>query len=239
MSIRRLSALGASRVQGGQHHVPGEGGLDGDVGGLAVADLADRDHVRVGAQHRAQPGVEGHPGLRGDLHLLDARDPRLDRVLDREDRAGSVVEHVQGGVQGGRLARPGVPGHEHGPMRAVDRVVEAVLLVAVHPERLEVLDDDALVEDAQHRALAVDEREGDDADVDAPALDVQCQAPVLGDAALGGVEVGHDLDPRDHRRCHPAAHLRVEHPVDAEQHPGVPLFGVDVDVEAPAGRPGR
>ncbi len=94
------------------------------------------------------------------------------------------------------------------------------------------LHDGALVEDAHHGALAIDEREGDDADVDAPALDVQREAAVLGDAPLGDVEVGHDLDARDHPGGHPAAHggRGVEHPVDAEQHAGVAFFGVDVDV---------
>ena len=55
MSIRRLErAGGVAGVQRREHEVAGERGLDRDVGGLAVADLADHDHVGVGAQHRAQ-----------------------------------------------------------------------------------------------------------------------------------------------------------------------------------------
>jgi hypothetical protein len=38
-------------VQGGEDHVAGQGRLDGDPAGLGVADLADHDHVGVGAQH--------------------------------------------------------------------------------------------------------------------------------------------------------------------------------------------
>jgi len=34
-------------VQGGEDEVAGQGGLDGDLGGLEVADLADHDDVRV------------------------------------------------------------------------------------------------------------------------------------------------------------------------------------------------
>ena len=53
------------RVQRREHEVAGEGGLDRDLGGLAVADLADHHHVRVGAQDRPQRGGEGQAGARG------------------------------------------------------------------------------------------------------------------------------------------------------------------------------
>ena len=39
-----------------------------------------------------RPDVERDAGLGGDLHLLDAGDPLLDRVLDRQDAALAVVE---------------------------------------------------------------------------------------------------------------------------------------------------
>ena len=47
-------AGGIACVDGGEHQVAGERGLDSDVGRFAVADLPDHDHVWVGAQHRAQ-----------------------------------------------------------------------------------------------------------------------------------------------------------------------------------------
>jgi hypothetical protein len=191
-------------------------------------------HVGVGAQHRAQPDVEGDAGLGRDLHLLDAGDALLDGVLDREDAALAVVELVQGGVERGRLAGAGRPGDEHGAVRPVDRAREALELGALHPERLEPVDGHvaALVEDAHDDALAVDERQRDDADVHAPAFDRQRETAVLGHAPLGDVEVGHDLDARDDAHRHPAldGRRRGEHAVDAEQHARVALLGVDVDV---------
>ncbi len=55
ISIRRVIADGGVvGVQRGEHQVPGERGLDRDLRGLAVADLADHDHVGVGAHDRAQ-----------------------------------------------------------------------------------------------------------------------------------------------------------------------------------------
>src|SRR3989338_9567345 len=46
-------------VQGREDEMAGERGLDGDVGRLAVADLADHDDVRVLAHNRAEPLGEG------------------------------------------------------------------------------------------------------------------------------------------------------------------------------------
>src|SRR5690606_41872165 len=40
-------------VQGRQHEVAGEGGLDGNRGRLAIPDLAHQDHVRVLSQERS------------------------------------------------------------------------------------------------------------------------------------------------------------------------------------------
>ena len=61
------------RVQRRQHEVTGERGLDRDVRGLEVADLADEHDVGVGAQDRAQRGRERQPGAVVHLHLVDAR----------------------------------------------------------------------------------------------------------------------------------------------------------------------
>ena len=59
ISIRRVIADGrVVGVQRREHEVAGERRLDRDLRGLAVADLADHDHVGVGADHRAQPGGE-------------------------------------------------------------------------------------------------------------------------------------------------------------------------------------
>ena len=56
-----------------------------------VADLADHDDVRVLAEEGAERAREGEPDLRLDVHLVDALDLVLDRVLGRQDvevRAG-------------------------------------------------------------------------------------------------------------------------------------------------------
>jgi hypothetical protein len=50
---------GVIGVQRRQHQVAGERGLQGQLGGLGVADLADQDDVGVLAQDAAQPAGEG------------------------------------------------------------------------------------------------------------------------------------------------------------------------------------
>ena len=56
----------------------------------------------------------------------------------------------------------------------------------------------ALVEDSHDDLLAVHRRQGRDAQVDAACRRRSRDAAVLRDAALGDVDVGHDLEPADH-----------------------------------------
>ena len=126
-------------MQRGEHEVAGERGLDGDVRGLPVADLAHHDHVGVGPQHRAQPGVEGHARLGRDLHLLDPRDVLLDGVLDCENAALAVVDGTERGVQGRRLARPRGARHQHGAVGLVDRRADVLQRARGHAASVSII----------------------------------------------------------------------------------------------------
>nr|GFD54437.1 hypothetical protein [Tanacetum cinerariifolium] len=59
-------------VQGGQHQVAGERGLDRDATGFQVAHLADHDDVRVLAHDGAQCSGEVEAYGRLHLNLVDA-----------------------------------------------------------------------------------------------------------------------------------------------------------------------
>ena len=99
-----------------EHEVTGLGGLERRLGRLAVAELADQDHVRVLAEHAPERLVE-RLGVDPDLALVDdaARVvvEDLDRVLDRDDvlpaRAVDVAEHRR---ERRRLADAGRAGDE-------------------------------------------------------------------------------------------------------------------------------
>src|SRR6185295_1917561 len=60
-------------------------GLERDLGGLAVADLAEEDDVRVLPEDRAERGREREARLLVHLDLVQARELVLDRVLDGDD----------------------------------------------------------------------------------------------------------------------------------------------------------
>jgi hypothetical protein len=74
--------------------------------GLLVADLAEQHDVGVRAQDRAQRRGEGQARLGVGLHLVDAGQPVLDRVLDGDDVDLGLADDVERRVQGGRLAGP-------------------------------------------------------------------------------------------------------------------------------------
>ena len=71
------------RMQRRQHEVAGHRRAKRDLRRLLVADLADEDDVRVGAEDRAQPCGERQPRPGVDLDLIEPFGPVLDRVLDR------------------------------------------------------------------------------------------------------------------------------------------------------------
>ena len=100
------------------------------------------------------------------------------------------------------------------------------------PRRVELDDPALLVEDAQHGRLAADERQRRHADVDLAAVDGQGHAPVLRRAALGDVQLGHDLDARDDAGHHLARDPRRvgEHAVDAVADEDLARAGLEVDV---------
>src|SRR4051812_17170234 len=60
------------RVEGREYEVARERGLDGDLGGLEVAYLADENDVRVLPQEGAERGREVKTYLLLHLNLIDA-----------------------------------------------------------------------------------------------------------------------------------------------------------------------
>ena len=87
----RDGARGVVRVDRREHEVTRERRVDRDLERLRVADLADHDDVGVLPEERAQRAREREADLRLHVHLVDALDLVLDRVLGGQDvevRAG-------------------------------------------------------------------------------------------------------------------------------------------------------
>ena len=143
-----------------------------------------------------------------------------------------VVQLGQAGVEGGGLARTGGPGHQHHAEGRGDGLVDVVDGLLLHAEVGQVEVQVALVQDTHHDLLPEDAGQGRDTQIDLLVADLQLDAAVLGNAALGDIQLGHDLQPADDgvlqldRRLHDL----VQHAVDAVADPHVLLVGLDVDV---------
>ena len=148
-------------VDGGEDEVAGEGGLDGDVRGLRVADLPHHDLVRVVAQDGAQAAGEGEALLLVHRDLGDPLELVLDGVLDGDDLVFLGLDLGEGGVEGGGLAGAGGARDQHHPVGLPDEPAEAGQLLLVEAQDVqaqarELLGQALLVQDADDRVLAVD-----------------------------------------------------------------------------------
>src|SRR5713226_2510386 len=225
-------ARGVVGVDGAEDEVAGQRGLDGDLRRLAVADLADHDHVRVLAEEAAQPVGEGEVDLRVHRRLRDALELVLDRVLDGHDVEVRPVDLAEGRVERGGLAAPGGPRHQHDPVRLVDQPLHGGELVLVHPDLGEVEQHRALVEQAHDDALAEHGGRGGEADVDVAAGELHADAAVLRQALLRDVQAAHDLHARADAVLEPLRRPDdlLQHAVHPEAHADVLLLRLDVDV---------
>jgi hypothetical protein len=160
-------------VHGGEHQVAGEGRLDGDLGGLRVADLADHDLVRVVAQDGAQAAGKIQPLLLIHRDLQHAGQLVLHRVFDGDDLVLAGVGLGQQRVQAGGLARAGGAGDQQHAVGLGGHVPEAgagggVEAQGVEGQAGQLAGQVFLVEDAQHRVLAVDAGHDGHPEVDGP-----------------------------------------------------------------------
>ncbi len=164
----------------------GLGGLQRGLGGLAVAQLADQDHVRVLTERAAERlverlGVEPDLALVDDAALVAVQD--LDRILDRDDvLPARLVDVADDRRERRRLAGAGGAGDEDEP---------AVLLG-------EALDAAGQVEAREVGHLARDDAEGE-RDVAALPEGVDAEARQAGNL-VGGVELARLLEGGDAAR---------------------------------------
>ena len=219
------SCDGARRVvgvQGAEHQVTGEGGVDGDVGGFKVADFTDHDDVRRLTEHGSQSVGERHLDDRVHLDLVDAAQLVFHGVLHRDDLAVRLVDRVQEGVQTGRLAGTGRACDEEDAVRHGDDAVDLLLVVGVEAELRDVELDAGLVEDTHDDGFAVGGGDGGHTEIEPDAGNFDLDASVLRHALLGDVHLGHDLDAADDvrlkvfRRAFHFAERAVDAVADAE-----------------------
>ena len=165
----------------------------------------------------------------------------FNRIFDGDDLVFVGLDLVHRGVQRGRLAAARRSRHQHHPVRFFDIAPELAQIFLVEPdhvegELLELLAHRLFVEHAQHRVFAVNRGHDGNAEVDGAAAVLHPEAPVLGHAPLGNIELAHDLDTRNHGRVMFLADRRHglrEHAVDAELDDDRVVAGLNVNVRGP------
>src|SRR5690606_2572745 len=159
-----------------------------------------------------------------------------DGVLGGHDVDLRGVDLGQCRVERGRLTGARGAGDQHHAVRVHDRRHEVALRFRLHAELLEVERQVALVEDTEHDLLAEDHGQGRDTEVDDLVLQLELDAAVLRDAALGDVQVREDLDARGQRCLHLERRLHdlLEHAVDSVADPDLLFVWLDVDVGSAA-----
>ena len=146
-----------------------------------------------------RPRAKVRPFFLVDGNLGDAADLVLDGILDGDDLVFFALDLVEGGVERGGLAGAGGAGDEHHAVGLLDVAAEAAEVFGgeaddVERELGELLGHGLFVEHAEDGVFAVHGGHDGDAEVDEAALVADAETAVLGDAALGDVELGHDLD---------------------------------------------
>ena len=154
------------------------------------------------AQDGAQAARKGQAFFFVDRNLQYAGQLVFHRVFDGDNFFGAGVDLGNGCIQRGGLAAAGGAGHQH---HAVGLGCQAAqygsdLFVKAQAGELQALHlvrQRLLVQNPQHRVLAVDAGDDGDAQVNQSALQADAKAPVLGHSALGNIELRHHLDARD------------------------------------------
>ena len=120
-------------------------------------------------------------------------------------------------------------------MGPLQHAAQGLKTVPSDPEGVKVKRHRIAVEYSHDHALAVHSRHDRNAQVDGFAADRHLKAAVLGQAPLGDIEPGHDLDARHDGRCE-ALGRRVtvnQHAIDPVAHPERVFKSLDMDVGGP------
>ena len=181
-------------MDGGENQMAGERGLDGDLGGFLVADFADHDLVRVVAQDGTQAARKSETLLFIHGNLGDAPKLILDWIFDGDDFVFVALDFVDGGIKRGGLSGARRSCNQNHAVGFADVAAEAASLFVgkanhVQREAGEFFRKCFLVEDAENGVFAVTGGHNGNAQIDVAAFVFHAETAVLGDAALGNVQI--------------------------------------------------
>src|ERR1035441_9707332 len=157
----------------------------------------------------------------------------FDGIFDGDDFLIGQIDAFEGGIEGGGFAAAGGAGDEEDAVGEAGEMLHALQHVVVEAEAAEVVEiAGGAIEEAHDDALAVEGGQGGNAEVDFAADDFDLDAAILGEAALGNIELGHELEAADDGGLELAGRrlLIEEHAIDAEADAEFLFEGLDVNI---------
>src|SRR5713101_7183640 len=225
-------------VDGSENEVAGEGRLNSDLGGFLVANFTDHDLVGIVAQDGAQAAGESETLLLVHGNLCDAANLVFDRILNGDKFVFVALDLIDGRVERGGLAGTGGTGNQDHAIGFANVAAEAAGLFDgetndVQSQVREFFRKRFFVEDAKNRVFTVTGGHDGDAQIDVAPLVFHAEAAVLGNTALGDVQIAQHFDAREHRGMPllgDGLHGVLQHAIDTvfDGHLGVSRFDVDV-----------
>ena len=169
------------------------------------------------------------------MHLVDTGQVELHRILGGHDVGVNRVEAVQRRVERGGLPGSGRAGHQDHAERHQQPDLEIGQCFGTEAQLGHVELEVPLVEEPHDDLLAEEGRESRDPIVHLLAGHLDLDAAVLGEPALGDVELSHDLDARGDSRLQPkrGLHHVVEHAVHPVADTEGFLVRLDMDIRRP------
>ena len=219
-------------MQGRNHQVACDRGLHGNRSSLLVSDLTDHDDIRVLTQNGAQGRGKRQVRLVVGLHLIDAVDIGLHRVLYGDDVHILLVQLAERRVQSGGLTTSCRPRHQQDPVRMFQNMVKLFQFIGFQAELALFLSQRVLGGKTHNDLLSVDRRQNGYTDIKLlPVYDLG-DTTVLRLSLLGNIHTANNLDTCHDRRQKPDAVNRflVESAVDTVTYPHLLLHRFDMNI---------
>ena len=185
-------------VQGGKYQVSGERRLDGNLGGLVVANLAHHQHVRILTHNRAQPRRKTQSDAGVGLNLGDAIKLVFHRVFHGDDLLRLGVDLFQRRIQRCGLAATGRAGNQNHAVGLSNDPLVLFENTFGHAECGERYGGVAAIKNTQHHRFAVNAGQGGNPHVQLIAAQLIINAPVLRQALFANIKPRHQLQARGH-----------------------------------------
>src|SRR6185437_5367680 len=126
----------------------------------------DHDDVGVLAQNRAQTRRERQADVGIDLYLVDAGHFVFDRVFQRHDVDGVVLDLLDQGVEAGRFARAGRAGSQDHTVGLLQTLADAAQIAAMVTKIFRLHAGACFVEQTDDDLFAPDHRRYGDTQID-------------------------------------------------------------------------